>query len=68
MLEWIINTVNVTLSHHPELLEDLTHLLDIQPTQQQMSHKKLERLIGKLRSIHLITSGAIAHFYHIYMA
>ena len=68
MLGWIINTVNVTLSHHPGLIEDPTHLLDIQPTQQRMSHKKLEWLIGKLQSIHLTIPGAIGHFYHIYMA
>ena len=33
-----------------------------------MSTKKLERLIGKLRSVHLAVPGAVGHFYHIQCA
>ena len=33
-----------------------------------MSHKKLERLIGKFKSMHLAIPSAIGHFYHIQMA
>ena len=30
-----------------------------------MGWKELERLAGKLRSIHLAVPGAVAHLYHI---
>ena len=33
-----------------------------------MSTKKLERPIGKLRSMHLAIPGAMGHFYHLQMA
>ena len=33
-----------------------------------MSRKKLERLIGKFKSMHLAIPSAIGHFYHIQMA
>ena len=33
-----------------------------------MGRKELERLVGKLRSVHLAVPGAVAHLYHIQRA
>ena len=49
-------------------LSELKILLAIPPSQRHMSTKKLERLIGKLRSIHLAIPGAVGHFYHLHKA
>ena len=68
ILGWIINSASGTISLSPKRITDLNTLLDIPPTQHRMSRKKLERLIGKLRSMHLAVPGAIGHFYHIQMA
>ena len=68
ILGWIINTSKGTISLSPKCLSDLYQLLDISPAQQCMSRKKLERLIGKLRSMHLAIPSAIGHFYHIQKA
>ena len=66
ILGWIINTSTGTLSLFPKHITNLNQLLD-PPTQRRMSHKKLERLIGTLRSIHLAIPRGISHFYHIQM-
>ena len=68
ILGWVINTSKGTISLSPKRLSDLAELLNISPTQQRMSRKKLERLIGKLRSMHLAIPSAIGHFYHIQRA
>ena len=39
--------------------------MDIPPTQCRMGCKDLERLVGKLRSMHLVVPGAVAHLFHI---
>ena len=58
-----------TISLSPKRIADLNTLLDLPPpAQHQMSQRKLKRLIGKLRSMHLAIPGAIYHFYHIQMA
>ena len=33
-----------------------------------MGRKDLERFVGKIRSIHLVVPGAVAHLYHIQCA
>ena len=68
ILGWIINTSTGTISLSPKRITDLNQLLDPPSSQRRMSRKKLERLIGKLRSMHLAIPGAIGHFYHIQMA
>ena len=65
VLGWVLNTTTGTLSLSPKRTAELLALLDIPPTQRRMSVKKLERLIGKLRSMHLAVPGAVAQLYHI---
>ena len=48
-------------------MEKLRILLAIPPSQHQMSTKKLERLIGKLRSMHLAIPGTMGRFNHLQM-
>ena len=59
ILGWMINSASGTISLSPKRITDLAILLNIPPTQHRMSRKKLERLIGKLRSMHLVIMGAI---------
>ena len=33
-----------------------------------MGRKELERMVGKLRSVHHAVPGAVAHLYHIHRA
>ena len=68
ILGWIINSAAGTISLLPKCIADLTTLLDPPHAQHRMSRKKLERLIGKLHSVHLVIPGAIGYFYHIQMA
>ena len=42
--------------------------MDIPATQSGMGRKDLERLVGKLRSMHLAVPGAAAHLFHIQRA
>ena len=39
--------------------------MDIPATQCRTRQKDLERLVGKLRSMHLAVPGAVAHLFHI---
>ena len=68
IIGWIISTQGGTLRLPPKRLAELNILLAIPPSQRRMSTKKLERLIGKLRSMHLPIPGAVGHFYHLQMA
>jgi hypothetical protein len=68
ILGWTIDTNSGTLRLSEKCLKDLRNLLNIPPSQRRISRKKLERLIGKLRSMHLAIPGAIGHFYHIQKA
>ena len=49
-------------------LQELQDLLHIPTSQRRMGRKELERLAGKLRSMHLAVPGAVAHLYHIQRA
>ena len=51
----------------PKRLVEFRILLAITPSQCRMSTKKLERLIGKLQSMHLAIPGTVGHFYHLQM-
>ena len=46
-------------------MRELLTLVDIMPTQCSMGPKDIERLLWKLRYIHLAVPGAVAHIYHI---
>ena len=62
---WIIDTEAGTVALPERKLQELQDLLDIPTSQQQLGKKELERLVGKLRSMHLAVPGAVAHLYHI---
>ena len=68
VLGWQIDTeagmVALPDQKHLELLQ----LLAILATHRRFLWKELERLVGKLRSIHLTVPGAVAHIYHIQRA
>ena len=61
----MVNTEDGTLQLSPKRKAELKTLIDIPPTQRRISTKKLERLISKLRSIHLAIPGAVGHFYNL---
>ena len=60
------NTVTLWLSmkHKTEIL----YLPNIPPSRRRMAVKSLERLVGKLWSMHLEVPGAIGHFYAMKVA
>ena len=68
ILGWLINMQDGNLRLPPKRLAEFRILLAIPPSQRRMSTKKLERLIGKLRSMHLAIPGAVGHFYHFQIA
>ena len=65
ILGWIVNTNEGTFRLYPKGKADLGTLLEIPPSQHQISTKKLEQLIGKLCSMHLAVPGAVGHFYNL---
>ena len=65
VLSWTINTEVGTVALPKHKLQELRDLLDIPTSQRRMGRKELERLVGKLRSMHLAMPGAVAHLYHI---
>ena len=42
--------------------------MNIPITQRRMGRKDLERLVAKLRSMHLAVPGAVSHLFHIQRA
>ena len=46
-------------------LQEFLTLVDILATQRHMGQNYLERLVSKLRSMHVAVPGAVAHMYHI---
>ena len=65
ILGWMVDTEYGTLRISPKRKAELGSLLNIPPSQRRISTKKLERLIGKLRSMHLAIPGAVGHFYNL---
>ena len=63
ILGWVINTHRGTFTLFYKHQLDLLSLLVIPTTQRRISVKNLERLIGKIHSMHLNVSGSISHFY-----
>ena len=68
ILGWVINTYQDTLALYSKQRLELLSLLTIPPTHCRISVKKLERLINKLRSIHLAIPGDIGHSYPMQVA
>ena len=68
VLGWIIDTKSGDVALLDHKLQDLQDLLEIPTTQRRMDRKDLERLEGKLCSMHLAVPGAVAHLYHIQRA
>ena len=68
VLGWILDTEAGTVTLPERKLEELLTLVDIPPTQRRMGRKDLERLVGKLRSMHLAVPGAVAHLFRIQRA
>ena len=65
VLGWIpyMEAGTVTLSER--ILEEILALVDVPTTQRKMGQKDLERLIGKLHSVHLAVPGGVACLFHI---
>ena len=63
ILGWMIDTNRGNLALSSKKRPDLISLLDIPNSQRHKYSKKLERFIGKLRSIHFAMTGVIWHFY-----
>ena len=49
-------------------IQELWTLVDITAMQRHMERKELERLVGKLCSMHLAVPGAVLHLYRIQRA
>ena len=65
ILGLVINTHRGNLALSSKRRLELISLLEIPNSQRRISVKKLEKLIGKLRSTHLTKPGAISQFYAI---
>ena len=68
ILGWVIETHQGNLALSSKQRLELIYLLEIPNIQRRRSVKKLERLIRKLRSMHLAVPGAIVHFYKMQVA
>ena len=65
---WNIDTEAVPVGLPERNLQEILTLVDIPATQHRIARKDLERLVGKLCSMHLAVPGAVAHLYHIQRA
>ena len=68
VLRWILDTEAGKVTLPERKLKELLTLVGIPATQRRMGRKDLERLVGKLRSMHLSVPGAVAHLFHIQRA
>ena len=65
---WIIDTEAGKVALPERKLQELRDLLGTPISQRRMGWKELERLVGKLCSMHLAVPGVVAHIYHIQSA
>ena len=65
VLGWKIYMEVGTVTLPERKLRELLTLVGILLTQLCMVRKDIERLVGKLLSMHIAVPGAVAHFYHI---
>ena len=68
VLGWILDTEAGTVALRERKIEDILTLVDISVTQRSMGKKDLERLVGKIRSMHLAVPGAVAYLFRIHCA
>ena len=68
VLGWILDTEAGTVTLPERNPEELFTLVNIPPPQSRMGRKDMERLVGKLRCIHLAVPGAVAHLFHVQRA
>ena len=68
ILVWVVDTNKVTLWLSMKHKTELLYLHSTPPSRRRMAVKSLERLVGKLRSMHLEVPGAIGHFYAMKVA
>ena len=65
VIRWIVNTKAETVALPERNIQELRNLLAIPTNQRGMGRKDLERLVGRLLSMHLAVPGVVAHLYHI---
>ena len=63
-----VDTEVGTVTLPEQNIQKLLTLLAIPATQCHIGQKDIEHLVGKLRSMHLTVTGALAHIYHIQRA
>ena len=63
-----LDTEAGTVTLPEQKLQELLTLVYIPATQHWMGRKDLERLLGKLRYMHFIVPGVVAHLFHIQRA
>ena len=68
VLGWILNTEAGIVTLPERKLRELLNLVDMPTTKSRIVRNYLERLVGKLRSIHLAVPGAVVHHFHIQRA
>ena len=68
ILEWVSENHWVTLALSSKKRLYILFLIVIPTTQCRISFKNLERLIGKLHSMHLAIPGSIEHIYSMEIA
>ena len=68
VLGWNIETEGGSVALLERKLQEILTLVDILATQRRMGQNELERLVGKLCSMHLVLPEAVAHLYHIQRA
>ena len=65
ILRWTLDTEAGTFTLPEKKIWQLLTLVDTPATQLRMVRKDLERLVGKLRSMHLVVPRAAAHLFQI---
>ena len=65
---WTIDTEAGMIPLPERKLQEMNQLIAIPAMQRCIGQKELERLAGKLLSVHLVVPGVIAHLYHIQRA
>ena len=64
VLGWILYTDAGTVTLPERKIKELLTLVDIPATQLRMGRKDMERLVGKIQSMHLTVPGAVAPLFH----
>ena len=67
-LGWILDTEAGTVNLPENNLKELLTLVDIPENHCMMGRKDLERLVGKIRSMHFALPGAVVHLFQIQRA